>query len=263
MSAASTGGAPSTLNRLYSPSEIGSRALGLRAEGLPAKNAGVCALCGVAIAVGDFCLPAKYGPGFVDAPTLAARHSPYFCGWCPAMMTVEYLRATKIAAFSLAGALPFSGWADVARVLMEPPEPPFILMRGTKNNQHMIWRTPVSYSRDYYYARVGLMDVSIRRPILAPALAAGRRLEEALMVHREATGQPIYNGPGHVFASLNPDLEGAAEGHAKIRSDVANAPWAASGQSAYDLALLRSLSLGETWALRFIITSQKTETKAA
>lgn len=160
------------------------KALGRDVDGAPAKEAGVCALCGLAISPGDLQSPLALGAGFMDDLSLAARGSQVICGYCGPLLTADGLRVSGYGAFSAAGAAPFRKWADVARQLEEPPSPPFVMAYATANNQHMAWRSPVNYSRDVFYVRVGLRDLKIRRQRLLAAVETCRVLGEAIGYYR-------------------------------------------------------------------------------
>ena len=160
-----------TINPNLTSSELICRALKAKPAGVPAEKPGVCALCGAKIKIGDLCAPLKCGPGFMDDLDLAARGSQIICGWCVPHLEVEGLRASGYGAFSLQGTLPFRKWENIASALASPPEPPFVLVQATANNQHMAWRAPVNWSREMFYVRVGLRDLKIRRKYLLEAVA--------------------------------------------------------------------------------------------
>lgn len=155
-------------------------AMGLAPDGVPAETPGVCALCGLPIAAGDMCAPLSLGSGFMDDLSMAARGSDKICGYCGPLLSADNLRKTGYGAFSAAGVQPFRKWIDVATMLTNPPEPPFVLVYATANNQHMAWRAPVNLSRDLFYVRVGLRDLKIRRKTLLGAVEACRVLGHAL-----------------------------------------------------------------------------------
>lgn len=160
------------------------KAMGLEPDGIPATTAGVCALCGLDIPEGDLCSPLSLGPGFMDDLSMSARGSHTICGHCGALLTADGLRKTGYGAFSAVGVAPFRKWADIAQQVTEPPEPPFVMAYATANNQHMAWRSPVNFSRDLFYVRVGLRDLKIRRQTVLASVDTCRVLGEAINYKR-------------------------------------------------------------------------------
>lgn len=230
-------------------SVIVARALRLIPDGERSSECVTCAFCGLSIVHGDARAPFSVGPSFTDDSSLAARGSKWICGHCAALTTQDGLRQSGHGVFSDDGVRPFRKWADISAALIDPPHGPFVMVHATRNNQHMAWRAPVNFSRDLYYVRVGLSDLRIRRGVLEPAVHACSRI--AAFMGIAATDKSLP----HPFATLSPDLK---ESHTVLRrrgpekssptiEDVAQ-------KLPHDLAMLHSLSLGESWALRFLLT---------
>jgi len=233
---------------------IVSKARGLEPDGIPAAKDGHCAFCGSQIHVGDLYVPFSVTGGFMDDLSLAARGSDMTCGWCVHSISADGLRATGYGVFSLDdGVLPFRKWVDVRAALLSPPEGAFVMTYATANNQHMAWRAPVNYSRNLFYVRVGLRDLKIRRPKLIEAVKVCERMAMA-----SGRGYPVGKTLPNPFGSLSSDLKDinhaslaraigiqSTEKYAYLKND-------ATYQS--DLAFLMGLTLGETWALRFVLT---------
>lgn len=233
-------------------SQIIAKAMGLAPDGVLAQESGCCAYCGTPIALGDLCAPFLPGPSFMDDLSLACRGSTMSCGHCAILLSADALRTTGFGVFSAEGVWPFRKWADITRALREPPKPPFVMTYATANNQHMAWRAPVNLSRDLFAVRVGLRDLRIRRPVLLAAVDACARI--AALMGIEATAKSL----AHPFASLSSTLKigkGDASGdHTTLRSskDLDIAEIERAGGT--DMQLLRNLGLGETWALRFLLS---------
>ncbi|MHB1702230.1 MAG: type IV CRISPR-associated protein Csf1, partial [Acidobacteriaceae bacterium] len=226
-----------------------ARALRLQPEGERSPEAATCAFCGLHIGHGDARAPFSAGASFTDDSSLAVRGSPWICGHCAALTTQEGLRQSGHGVFSEAGMRPFRKWADISAALIDPPQSPFVMVHATRNNQHMAWRAPVNFSRDLYYVRVGLSDLRIRRPVLQPAVLACARIAAYMGITATDKSLP------HPFATLSPDLK---ESHTALRrrGPEKNSPNIedAAQKLLDDFALLHSLSLGESWALRFLLT---------
>ncbi|MCW5323651.1 hypothetical protein D5039_21650 [Verminephrobacter aporrectodeae subsp. tuberculatae] len=124
---------------------------------------------------------------------------------------------------------------------------------ATANNQHMGWRAPVNESRDVFMVRVGLRDVLVRRHVLRRAVDACELLGNLPGVKPKVAKAARRTLP-NPYTFISSDLKDA--GHAKLNpglfSDAARQAWTTAHTDA--LELLRALSLGETWALRFVLT---------
>lgn len=248
------------INPSLKSSELICRARGDEPAGVPAEQPGVCALCGCEIKQGDPQVPLSLGDSFMDDLYLAARGSQVVCGWCPITMTADGLKATSHGAFSLEGARPFRKWGDIAASLEDPPKPPFVMVYATANNQHMAWRAPVNWSRDMFYVRVGLRDLKIRRQALLSAAEDCALVAEAIdhlweeknpEKSKAAAAKPAKKTMPHPFITLSSDLKNVNHGQVKP-----SAFEAVAGNETAKAALdrLLALTLGETWALRFILT---------
>ncbi|MFN9471029.1 type IV CRISPR-associated protein Csf1 [Acidovorax sp.] len=228
-------------------------ALGMKPEGAAATSEGICAMCALHIGVGDLQAPTPFGQNFTDDLSLAARGSPCVCGYCATLSTVDGLRASGFGVFSKSGVLPFRKWQDIANALLNPPEPPFVMTYATANSQHMGWRAPVSESRNSFMVRVGLRDLLVRREMLERAVDACELLGNLPGVRPKAVN-PARRTLPNPFVSMSSDLKEPSHGrlHPGLFSDEARNEWTDTHEGA--LALLRRLSLGESWALRFVLT---------
>ena len=238
-------------------SMVVAQAMGLAADGVPAQKDGHCAFCGAEIHVGDPYVPFSVGQAFMDDLSLAARGSDMTCGYCVHVLSADGLRKTGYGVFSLEdGFIPFRKWGELAAALMEPPKPPFVMTYATANNQHMAWRAPVNYSRDLFYVRVGLRDLKIRRPKLKAAFEVCQRAgiamwgESSASSTRKTLPNPFRNLSSDLKDSTHADLTMAQFSHTvknfeHLEHDV---------QYQADLKFLQGLTLGETWALRFVLT---------
>jgi len=238
----------------YTSSMVVTKARGLEPDGVPAKKEGCCAFCGSDIAIGDLYVPFSVSSAFMDDLSLANKGSDMTCGWCVPNISAKGLISTGYGVFSInEGVRPFRKWVDVASSLLDPPEGVFVMTYATANNQHMAWRAPVNYSRDLFYVRVGLRDLKIRRHKLlqatkhcaTAALAMGRT---------ESSGKTLLNP----FGGLSPDLKDVSHANLQRAISISETEQYAhlKDDAVYqdDLSFLQGLTLGETWALRFILT---------
>lgn len=244
---------PTPKGQALTSSVVVVNALGMKPDGATASSPATCAMCGLHIAPGELYAPTPFGQNFTDDLSLAARGSPCVCGYCATLSTVDGLRASGYGVFSKSGVLPFRKWQDIASALLSPPEPPFVMTYATANSQHMGWRAPVNESRDMFMVRVGLRDLLVRRDMLERAVAACDLLGNLPGVRPKTVNSARRTLP-NPFVSMSPDLKDPSHGrlHPGLFTEQARAQWSGNHDAA--LTLLRKLSLGETWALRFVLT---------
>ncbi len=278
-------------------SQIVIAGLGWEPDGVPATGQAHCAACGADIQPGGLRNPLSLGSAFMDDLSLADRQSSHICGWCAPLFSAQALIDTSHGVFSRDGKRGFRQWADILFSLVSPPEPPFVMLYATANNQHMAWRAPVNHSADLYYVRVGLRDLRIRRRVLGPAVKAVIRLGAAARIEKSQTAAPTPT-PEEVLAGMawladfpleQPDdytaLAEAMKIAEKGRRMLPHPFIYGSGSSkkddgglssglksggfgkmvraavklradtafAEDFTLINTLSLGETWALQFLL----------
>jgi CRISPR type IV-associated protein Csf1 len=231
-------------------SVIVAKALGFAPVGVPATHKTACSICGLQIQPNDLCSPFSVNQGFTDDLSLAARGTKHTCGYCPPLMSADGLVRSGYGVFSEEGVRPFRKWTEVADSLMNPPKPPFVMLYATAKNQHMAWRAPVNYSGDAFRVRVGLRDLLIRRQLVIDAVEACRVLGTAKGFAIESS--TIKKTLPHPFFSLSPDLKEPTHGRLSMR--LANRSTTPTQPEIEALDLVKRLSLGETWALRFVLT---------
>ena len=226
-------------------SVLAAAALDLAPEGVPAKDSGTCTFCGLHIAAGDLCSPFSVSSSFMDDLSLASRGSGLTCGHCAPLMSADALRRSGYGVFARSGLRPFRKWAEITAALTHPPNEPFSMVYATANNQHMAWRAPVNFSPELFYVRVGLRDLKIRHAILMQAVDTCQKVADAFGF------PPTAKTLAHPFANLSADLKEV--GHGMFRGKM----WADKeklSQNRTDIQFLMNLTLGETWALRFLLT---------
>lgn len=244
---------PSRAGLSITSSVVVVQALGLEPEGVATGTIGICAMCGLQVNPDTQRTPARFSPSFTDDLSLAARGSACICGYCARLTRADALRASGYGVFSKAGVGPFRKWKDVAEALLAPPEPPFVMTYATANNQHMGWRSPVNHSREMFMVRVGLRDLRIRRHVLTQAVKACELLGTLPGVKSKNT-TVAHKTLDNPFVAMAPDLKDPSHGrlHPGLQSDEAKAAWTPEHTQAMDLVL--GLTLGESWALRFVLT---------
>ncbi|MFG1187906.1 type IV CRISPR-associated protein Csf1 [Xanthobacter aminoxidans] len=252
------------------PSDIALAGGGLSAVGSPWNDASVCACCGKPIAAGDLAVPSPFGPTFTDDLSLAAR-SGVVCGACAVLLGAGALKLFQKAVVTRDGIFPLAKDAHRAWLFLTPPEPPFVAVVSTTMQQHLIWRTPVTVSKDLLIVRLGQRIMRIRRPVLLAAIEwceqAGVAFQVAVAAQSAAQAassaaevpaggkrprkptkaqQAAELAPPHPFVEL--DREASSLRHGVIRSDMEAVP-----EARPYLARLRALNPGELWALASLV----------
>jgi len=238
----------------HTSSTVIAAARGLEPDGIPSTKDGNCAYCGADIHVGDLQVPFAVGGGFMDDLSLADKGSDLTCGCCVHHISAEGLRETGYGVFSLDhGVMPFRKWVDVREALLNPPSGVFVMTYATANNQHMAWRAPVNYSTEMFYVRVGLRDLKIRRKKLLQAVDVCREVALA-MGRKEVEGKTLPNP----FDSLSPDLKDVNHAGLTYATNIwrreAFAHLKDDEKYQSGIKFLQELTLGETWALRFVLS---------
>lgn len=240
-----------------SPSEIACKSLNLEPIGIAATKSCQCCMCGIQVQEGALVNKAAFSSGFTDDLSLVKRgKNLQICGHCQALCRVEGLRNSGFGAFSMQGYLPFRKWNDVAFALLNPPPAPFVMCYSTAKSQHMVWRAPVNYSPDLFRVRVGLQDLQIRRQRLLEAPAVCERVAMASFSHlSSAKKAAVRKTLPHPYVSLSPDLKDPLQGLLHpLAHKLESAQQPPYEGFAQDMRFLRTLTKGEVWALRFILT---------
>lgn len=126
-------------------------------------------MSGIPISPGDLVVATSYGPNFTSDLDLAARGSPVVSGYVAPLLAKPVMQRTQAALFCEKGAYKLT--KDSARIWLfeDPPEGPYVVAVSDATLQHLIWRTPVNYSKDLMVVRLGERLLRIRRPVLLRA----------------------------------------------------------------------------------------------
>lgn len=232
------------MKALISPSKLTVMAAGIAPVGSrKAQEDERCAMCGTSILAGDLIDDFSPGDSFTDHPALAAKCSRVICADCKAVWRKEFMQKYSKSVICKDGVFPFAKMENQAYWLLEPPETPFVIIVSDQQQQHLIWRAPVNYSRDLYQIRFGSTILTIRRPILLESVKAARSLVDAM----NAGGKkPAIKNP---FERLDWAIEDLR--HGRLRQDVLALPDAEK-----EIALLRSLTPGEMWGLCVLLAGK-------
>jgi len=207
-----------------------------------------CIMCGAALRRGE---PANrlasntFNDAFNNVTDLRALSGKYKCGDCQALAGRTWLQTYSKSFATRDGIWKFASNEQIAGLLLDPPEPPFAAILSTKNMQHMIWRTPVTLSRDLITVRLNDDLLQIRRPVLLAALATFNRIQAIMADTPSPTTGKLLKPPAAMFSS-----ELASSKVGVVRADVAELLYSL-GEGAL-VEQLNRLSMGEWWALGIV-----------
>ena len=194
-------------------SEFARKALGLPAAGQPWPQPAGCMFCGRNIATGENASPFLPSKNFMDAAALTHRSQPgTLCGDCAALGTKTVMMATQNCLITCQGAFSLASSSAKKHFLLHPPPPPLVLCFSDTTLQHLIWRTPLSFSHALVYLRIAgrLFSMDLGRVLRAFELC---RTLQARAGFAE-TDSPLlsldYDWRSLTVAYLHPAIEAAA-----------------------------------------------------
>jgi CRISPR type IV-associated protein Csf1 len=242
---------PDPTNRLSNPTapQLAALAFGLDPfnieDGIPATEDSTCAYCGAPILAGDRVVPYPdtLSANFTDGRDVNLERK-YACAAClqtaigKPMVLVQKALVTEKGVFSL------SKDSERAHFFLNPPKPPFAVCATSGINvQHILWKTPVTWSVDLIYARYDTLTLRIRRPHLLKSLEAAQKIAAL----KEGLGQKR-----HPFFGLNRHLNESTAN--TVRQDLRKKATAAGLTN--EILILDTCTVGETWALTSLLGSK-------
>jgi CRISPR type IV-associated protein Csf1 len=214
-------------------------ASGRAPTGTPLKKAAQCAMCGGHLLPGELFVPITqdtFGESFNNKLDVKVD-SAVICGDCDVLWVKEFLQNYSKSYASVDGVFKFASNEDVQAFLLTPPKPPFVAIFSTRQQQHMIWRTPVSYSAEVAFVRV---DDEVVKINVARALEGARAWQ---LAERRMKELGLKGPPAILDRSLGaPDM-------GTVRRDVTLAMKKDGGANAQVVDTLNALGMGEWWAL--------------
>ena len=222
-----------------SSSSLYRSAAGVDAIGTPLAHASTCAMCGARLppgALGNLIKADTFGDSFNNKVDIKYAGT-VVCGDCEALWKPAFLQKYSKTYANADGVFKFASNQDVAAFVFRPPTAPFVAIYSTRQQQHLTWRTPVSYSSENMVMRADDELMRINRPLVVEAVRAWRYAVERM----KAIGMK------GVPAWLAMDMKSSRMG--SLRPDVAAAVAAESEQGAQAIKTLQSLRMGEWWAL--------------
>ena len=198
-----------------------------------------CMMCGTAVTAGaatNLVSRDTFNDAFNNKLDLRTKQGRYVCGNCMALWHKDFLQRYSKTYATAHGVFKLASNDDLMAFLTNPPEPPFVALISTTQQQHLIWRTPVNYSQATLQVRLGDQVLTIRRKVLEQATRDWLRLVEIMRAAKLKGAMP---------AVLERQLDASRIG--VIRNDVQQAALAAGEEGL--LCRMAALSFGEWWAL--------------
>ena len=188
----------------------------------------------------------------MDGAELCARDTAkdVICGYCVHLTTKKVMQSTQYVCITAEHVLPMRQLAHKKWLLLHPPEPPFVVVQGDTQLAHLIWRTPITESKDLWYVRLGRRQLIVRMPLVREALerfdAIAERFAAVQPPQKKGKDPRRLRSP---FASLGYDLDELDLW--RIRSDVRRY------LTPDDLAMIPRLRPGEYWALAILSANKE------
>jgi CRISPR type IV-associated protein Csf1 len=227
-------------------SELFCHQAGLSPKGAIARTVEICVMCGRLISPGEARSEFRPLPSFMDAPELCARdRSTKICGYCVHLTKMTVILQTQRVCITSKQLIPAARLAHVKWLLLNPPEPPFLLLQNQNKLSHMIWRTPLTLSRELWYVRMGAKLLMVRLALVAKALNRFRYISDRI------DGLKANQRLRHPFNLLDCELRNLSSW--RIRRDVG------PRLLIEDQELIAMLRPGEYWALAILTTKQEPE----
>ena len=205
----------------------------------------VCALSGVEVPAGtENLVPWKPKDSFRDQFFMADRRSRYVTQETSAILTRPFMQRYANSVISTDGWFKFASTNDVAWHLLNPPTPPFVMIFGVTQMQHLLWRAPLSLSRELFFVRLGPRLIRVRHSRVLAALNLAEACLNPVNVFAAEQGKSPIRAPFMpIIRELNTDTIGEVNPRV-IEAAAANVP-----EAWPFIEHFKSLSVGDLWAL--------------
>ncbi len=220
-------------------SQLFRRAAGVKPQGSAAARDCSCIMCGARLKEGDAVNPIEndtFGESFNNKLDMHEK-GDVVCGDCAALWQRDFLMKYSKTYATQDGVYKLASNEDIQAFILQPPQTPFVAVYNTRQQQHMIWRTPVCLSSDVLIVRLDDELLHIRRALLIKAVGAWQRTLAA-MKELGFKGMPAY-----------PERTLSSRATGSIREDVAERLSKHSEACAQDIATLKALRVGEWWGM--------------
>ena len=218
----------------------------------------ICSLTGETVPAGvEGLVPWKAGPRFRDQYDIVDRTSSYVAQHTAAILERPYMQKYSKSVISSDGWFKFATTHDVAWFLLNPPTPPFVMICSLAKMEHLLWRTPLSLSRELFFVRLGQRLLRVRHRSLLAVHEAQQQCVEAINAWCKEQQLTPIKAP---FLPIGRELKIATSGMLHPRVYEAAAAGVREAQDYRNR--FRRLSSGELWALGRIHAARSLELTA-
>jgi len=223
-----------------SASKLWTNAAEIAPEGSPSDKDDTCVMCGGKIRQGDLVMPlsGQMKDSFnnkIDCKTPGDS----VCGHCSVLSVAPWTQAwSKAYAIEGVGVFWLVRGEDQASFILNPPEADYVACINTKQQGHVIWRTPVARPSNWLQVRIDDQVIIFDRLRAIEGAKALQRGYEIL----KSIGQPKVT-----LALFGNQLASLSAG--KIVEKYAAMIEGQNDEGAEVIATLRNLALGEWWAV--------------
>lgn len=221
-------------------SQLWAKASDVAPTGVPSPQNDQCVMCGASVSKGDLAQPAKEKMNESFNNKVDCKHpGGSVCGCCDALWQSTWLqRNSKSYAVDGEGVFKLASGDDIASFVLKPPSHNYVAIFNTRQQGHLIWRTPVSAPSNWLMVRIDDALITIDRERVIKAAQAYRAGMEMLAT----IGQPKA-----VLAIFTPNLASVNAG--KIIEKYAAMIEGQGDEGKKIIRTLRCLTMGEWWAL--------------
>jgi|TARA_Y100001970_G_scaffold224984_2_gene277555 CRISPR type IV-associated protein Csf1 len=239
---------------LIYPSELVIKGAGLAdslPQGVEAETTGHCGICGKPHDEGDMVDFLMLTKSFTVENAIFDPHAPYRCLHCAAIMDEkEFIFRWGSAVVTADGLYPCLKRVHRGYWFLNPPEPPFTFYLQVSKSQHVAWRSPVNYSKDVVFFRLGEDVHKIRTQKIQDGLEATISLIEA---HKALHAKKAIKRKPMRTALSFCDMKGQRVGQSELYQWVNEVVELMPEMQAHVKQLL-SLTSSEAYALDFVLT---------
>ena len=229
---------------MMTASELVCRQAGIEPLGSVEQTETVCTMCGRVIHAGEHRSTFRPSSSFMNWGDLFV--STKVCGFCVHLTNKALMLKTQLVCVTQTEVIPAAKLVHKKWLLLNLPEPPFVFLQTDTKLAHMIWRTPLTVSKELLFVRLGARQLLVRMALVRKATECFAGIADRF----EAKAHP-KKPLRHPFAFLDLELRDLQSW--KIRRDVA--PMI----DAQDAGIITALNPGEYWALAILTSTPKAE----
>lgn len=227
-------------------SQLFRQAAGISPVGNPIKENCTCCMCGAHLSIETdplpLALPADknlFGDSFNNKLDIKVR-GDVVCGDCLAVWHKEFLQSkSKSYAVENDGVYRLASSLNISAFILHPPKAPYVAIFNTRQQGHLIWRTPVQLpNSDTLVVRLDDELITVNRANVLAAVAGWQHIMARMKALKLKTKAP---------ALLSYDLSQTATG---LIFPTVKEAMEKDGEASYRaLQSLQKLTIADWWAL--------------